>query len=356
METNTCNVNHLDADAHLPPRKRLLAGLKRQNLDSHSPAPTSSCSLEDEYSDRLHNLLRLHLNDPSLSNEEIIEASRCAAIKASEVAEAKRANAEQKAEKAAKAMAAAKIALELVSRLSEEATKKERHQKKNKMKKQVSVQVFYNRNKRSTNCRTDEELARKLHQVINSSPRILKASSDPESKNQKHKKLKTHNSAPLEERNQGSTAASIVNGIEKVGTKGSIDAVDLNALKHDEDKKASQPGSPLCKPDRVKLGNGAAVSPKDKYTAESPDSAGKKRGRMKQKKLPLSICNFRDKSSPKRELKPLGEGCTNHTTTVNQSSLVTSGDSLMAVERTTSWKCQAFNPLPCVAQSKVMQS
>ncbi|XP_051138439.1 uncharacterized protein LOC127256461 isoform X2 [Andrographis paniculata] len=344
METNTCNVNHLNADALLPPRKRLLAGLKRQSSDVHSLMPTTtSHSSESEYNARLNNLMRLHLSsDRNLSNEEIVEASRCAAIRAAEVAEAARANAEQKAAKAAKAMAAAKSALDLVASLSEEASGKEKHQKKNKMKKHVPVQAFYNRNKRNTNCKTDEELARKLHQAINSSPRILKS----DSKNQKHKKLKTsmHNGVPLNQEGPSKSSNGVGGQVDMEGPIKDIDMimVDLNTSKHD-DRDRDRDGSP------PKLENGVSIPPKDNKSSESPDSTGKKRGRTKQKKLPLSICSFRDQtSSPKGgEMKPRGEDCMDsHTATT------TSGDSLMP-----SWKCQAFRaPQTCITQSKVMQS
>ncbi|KAJ6990507.1 hypothetical protein NC653_018922 [Populus alba x Populus x berolinensis] len=33
MEANICDINHLDADVLLPPRKRLLAGFKKQSSD-----------------------------------------------------------------------------------------------------------------------------------------------------------------------------------------------------------------------------------------------------------------------------------------------------------------------------------
>jgi hypothetical protein len=34
MDANICDVNHLDADVLLPPRKRLLAGLKKQSSEA----------------------------------------------------------------------------------------------------------------------------------------------------------------------------------------------------------------------------------------------------------------------------------------------------------------------------------
>ncbi|GMP97060.1 hypothetical protein CsSME_00045461 [Camellia sinensis var. sinensis] len=45
MEANLCDLNHLDSDVLLPPRKWLLAVLKKQNFDanSHHPSASSNC-------------------------------------------------------------------------------------------------------------------------------------------------------------------------------------------------------------------------------------------------------------------------------------------------------------------------
>ncbi|PIN20291.1 hypothetical protein CDL12_07025 [Handroanthus impetiginosus] len=358
METNKCNVNHLDTDALLPPRKRLLAGLKRQNSDVNSPAPSTPSSVVRENAAHLNNVSRAHLSNPNLSNEEIVEASRIAAIEAAKVAEAARANAEDKAAKAAKAVAAAKSALELVATLSE-AANKEKYQKRNKMKKHVTVEALYNKNKGNTNYRKDEELARRLHRDINSSPRILKNSPGSDTKNHKHKRMK--NSAfsgrtdicggvPVGEGSRPSTATSnennnIVGEAESEGYIKKIDTimVDLNTStpnKGDQLKLDNGEGFRPSKADRPNLENSEAeaLPSKDKFT-ESLDSFGRKRGRIKQKKLPLSICSFRDQTGPKEEMKHQG----------NQP--------MLPVERPSMWKCQSFKALACVnKQNKVMQS
>lgn len=368
METNTCNVNHLDADAHLPPRKRLLAGLKRQNSDVNSPAPSTPSSAGGENEVRLNNALKSQLSNSNLSSEEIVEASRIAAVKAAKVAEAARANAEEKAAKAAKAVAAAKSALDLVAILSGEAANKEKYLKKNKMKKHVTVEALYNKNKGSTNCRTDEELARNLHRVINSSPRILKNSSGSDVKSHKHKRLKSSASSgrtsititsgvPVGEADRPSAAKSNGNGVV-----GNVDAespikkidmimVDLNSSKHDNGdqlKLDNGEGSRLSKSDRLKLDDGEVL-----------DSFGKKRGRIKQKKLPLSICSFKDQTNLKDEVKPQGVQLLEGNAGVDKQPLFSMGPSsngLIPVERTSMWKCQSFKAPTCVKQNKVMQS
>ncbi|EPS62803.1 hypothetical protein M569_11985, partial [Genlisea aurea] len=130
MEANKC-----DADALLPPRKRLLAGFKRQSSsDVNLPSSPSSSSLhvtvDTEFEARLNSLLKARISDTDPSNDEIVEASRDAATEAAKAAEKARANAEVKAAKAAKAMAAAKSALNLVAVLSEKAVRKSKKKKK----------------------------------------------------------------------------------------------------------------------------------------------------------------------------------------------------------------------------------
>ncbi|CAI9753310.1 unnamed protein product [Fraxinus pennsylvanica] len=378
METNACDVNHLGADALLPPRKRLLAGLKRQNSDINCHTPSASCNGRNGYDTRFHNVLKSNLANPNLSNEELVEASRLAAVKATKAAEAARAIAEEKAAKAAKAVAAAKNALELVASLSEESANKEKYLKKNKMKKHVPVQTLYNKHKGISNCKTDEELARKLHRAINSSPRISKNSPSSDLKNHKQKRLKRSASGRTGVDSGGSVwegnQSSMSNGngaVGKIHNEGLVKevdmiTVDLNTSKFNNDdqpKLENGEGSQYNKADRLKSENGVTgtLHSKEKFS-ESLDSFGKKRGRIKQKKLPLSICSFRDQTSPKEELKSKGMLVTQENTrkaaAVNKStfSVGPSGDSLMPVERTSMWKCQAFKTTGCVKQNKVMQS
>lgn len=175
MEANGCDVEQADADVLLPPRKRLLAGLKKQNSDtkgvshvSSTAAPSSSSS--GAFDAHLNSLISVHSN-PNLSPEEIVEASRSAALAAAKIAKAARAAAEEKAANAAKAVAAAKSALDLVASFSNEGNHNETSLKRNKLKKHVPVHSLYERNRLIANCKTDEELARRLRRVMNSSSR-----------------------------------------------------------------------------------------------------------------------------------------------------------------------------------------
>ncbi|KAF2312508.1 hypothetical protein GH714_034908 [Hevea brasiliensis] len=242
MEANVCDINHLDADVLLPPRKRLLAGFKKQSSDGDaalaspavasssssaspsSPPPTLSPSpvspspplptpfspSSSEFQARLNNLLTSHFNNShNLSPEQIMEASKSTADAAVKAAEAARAAAQEKAIIATKAVTAAKSALALVASFPKEAASKEKNLKKNKLKKHVQVQLLYRKHQPIENYRDDEELARKLHRVINSSPRISKNSSSSDFKGHKNKKPK---SSPTSERTRISNGSVAFGG------------------------------------------------------------------------------------------------------------------------------------------------
>ncbi|XP_071693880.1 uncharacterized protein [Rutidosis leptorrhynchoides] len=325
MEGNVCDVNRLDSDVLLPPRKRLLAGLKKQNSDVNgilngngngisSSYSQSSCNSLNELDSRISYLLKPHLSNDNPSQEEIVAASKAAAEVAVKVATSARAAAQEKAVIAAKAMADAKKYLELVATFDDDdhhhhqdiLTSAEQQLKKNKTKKQVELQMLYTNKKpmlENANKANDEELARKLHQAINSSPRISKTDVVVPSdvKSPKHKKLKT--------------AIISDNGII---SNGSIEVENM------------------IEPN---MENGSKVKTGD----DDVTTSGRKRGRMKQKKLPLSICHDRDQATIKED------GTTRSPLSVGPSSS-------SVVEKSSLWKCQSFKAPACVKQNKVMQS
>lgn len=246
MENNILEANHFDSNVLLPPRKRLLAGLKKQVSDGN---PSSiSCDM-DVFEARVSSSMNFHMGNPNLSLEEAVEASRAAATSAHELAVSARAVAVEKEEIAARAMAAAMKALDLAASIYEDEENKERYLKKNRMKKHLPVQTLYHQNQATKKPKTDKELAINLHRVMNSSPRISKSSPGPRSN--KNKRLQFNG-----------------NGL-----------VDESTSKFDEMK----------------------VVENDDVTRSS--HLNENRFENKQKKLPLSICSFRGRLNPEEDMK-----------------------------------------------------
>ncbi|KAK7307430.1 hypothetical protein VNO77_40483 [Canavalia gladiata] len=374
-----CDVNHLDADVLLPPRKRLLAGLKKQSSDGDAAASpplvvascvtiseaasSSSSSYSSEFEARLKKLLSSHSNNPNLTPDEVVEASKAAAVAAAKAAKAARAAAEDKAEIAAKAIAAAKSALDLVASFSDEAVSKERNLKKNKLKKHLPVHLLYKKYQPIENCGTDEELARKLHRAINSSPRISKNSPNSESKGSKQKKPRSSSSFEMTEISDarvalGQGCLSLNNGhavVGKVDSEGSIQEVCSSK----EDKK----GFRYDRSTQMEIDNGEAESSQSKEkNSEDLSSIGKKRGRVKLKKLPLSVCTNKDRAQPKESVRARGSPLTqmnagNHPVgNIPLFPVEPSNDRVMPIEAASTCKCQEFKAPACIKQNKAVQS
>lgn len=380
MEANICDVNHLDADVLLPPRKRLLAGLKKQSSDgdntlqlslvpaSSSPASPSSASASvlassshssSDFNTRLNNLLSSH--NANLSPEEIVEASKLAASAAVKAAETAKVAAEEKAAIAVKAVAAAKSALDMVASFSEEADCKERYLKKNKLKKHVPVQLLYKKYQPVENCRKDEELARKLHRAINSSPRISKNSSDL--KGHKHKKPKISSTSQKAKSNGG----VVLEQSPTATCNGHADAGELDSEGTIQESYKDKAYEKVCVYDKtaqLEMDYGEAESSQmSERTLDDMSLAGKKRGRVKLKKLPLSICTFKDQANPKEETgarnSPLADLNMGNPTGGSNMPLFTmepSTEGVMPIETTSGWKCQEYKAPACVKQNKVVQS
>ena len=371
-----CDVNQLDADVLLPPRKRLLAGLKKQSPDGDVtawPSPVaascvtdvaspSSSSFPSEFEAQLKHLLSCHSSNPNLTPEEVVEASKTAAIAATKAAEAARASAEEKAAIAAKAVAVAKSALDLVSSFSEEAVSKERNMKKNRLKKHLPVQLLYKKYQPIEHCRTDEELARKLHRAMNSSPRISKNSPNSDSKGSKHKKPKSSSSLEITEGSDagmafGQDCLSLNNGhaiAGKIDSEGSIQEVSSSK----KDKK----GSKYDRSTQIEIEHGEAESSQSKQkNSEDLSPIGKKRGRVKLKKLPLSICTSKDRAQPKEETRArsssLNEMNTEtHPVDIPLFTVEPSTERMIPIEPTSLRKCQEFKAPACIKRNKVVLS
>ncbi|KAL4572618.1 hypothetical protein LXL04_019398 [Taraxacum kok-saghyz] len=190
----------------------------------------------NEFGTRLNNLLSVDPSDNNLSQLKIVEASRSAADVAAKIAIAARAAAEKKAVLAAIAMATAKKALELVAVLNEQETSSSTStSNKNKRKKHVDLQMLYDNNNKTPSVENGK-------------------TSDEEIALQLHHVI---NSSP---------------GISKESSSGT------NKSKLACDNVDESP---------IKM---------SKFEEDNKGIIGRKRGRMKQKKLPLSICHDRRSS------------------------------------------------------------
>lgn len=301
MEANLCDVNQLDADVLLPPRKRLLAGLKKQSCDGDCspnrslPAPSSSSP--SMFDARLNDLLSSHTNNPDMSPEEIAEASRSAAEAAARAARAARTAAEEKAAIAARAVAAAKSALDLVASLSDEAANKEIDLRKNKIKKHKHVNSLYKRYRPAENCKMDEELARNLHRAINSSPRISKISSSSSSRGgHKHKKLRIRLNQDKTNVSDEETESEREDSPKCNGEAVSSD-VGPDDSPRDRGAKCLKPLGP------TEMENGESSHLRERSLQGDGSAIGKRRGRVKLKKLPLSICASKDVNTSSRSIQ-----------------------------------------------------
>ncbi|CAL9047885.1 uncharacterized protein LOC135583632 [Musa acuminata AAA Group] len=160
-------MESFDVNTHLPPRKRLLAELKRENSDFDFLPPVPFVSGD------LGARLRDVVNSPSSTPEEIIEVSKSVALAAADAAAAARNIATEKEAAAAKAKAAAKSALLFLDSITTSRRSRKGCLTKAKgRKKQIPTELLDKTGHPSGSQETDEELARKLHRAMNSSPRI----------------------------------------------------------------------------------------------------------------------------------------------------------------------------------------
>ncbi|KAH7566165.1 hypothetical protein ACOSP7_022501 [Xanthoceras sorbifolium] len=372
MEANICDINHLDADVLLPPRKRLLAGYKKQSSDangdqnggSHQPMVASSSSPSSSSSSefaRLNNLL----NNSNLSNKEIAELAKSAAIAANKTAQDARAAAEEKAAIATKAIAEVKNALALVDSFNQEVASKEKTLKKNKLKKHVPVQLLYKNHQTVEDSNTDEELARRLHRAMNSSPRISKNFSSSDVKGHKHKKPK---SLSASEKIRVPNGGIILGGNSACTSSGhtvitNVDSENVDSIQELYTLKVDEKESKYEKTRQLELENEEAEPNilKEK-TSEETSTPGKRRGRLKLRKLPLSICTSRDRVNPKEEMikkaTPLTDKNMGNPSAGSRMPLfaMEPSDAVVPIEATPTWKCQEFKAPACVKQNKVVQS
>ncbi|XP_009101231.1 uncharacterized protein LOC103875432 [Brassica rapa] len=252
-------TNQLDSDSHLPPRKRLLAEFKKLNGSSSSSSSTtsnsngsSSSASTDDVHTHLDDLLASRFNNQS--PEELAEAARSAAGLAVKAAKAAREVANEKALISAKAIAAAKRALELVDSFPQEAlagcNERPSSPKKNKQRKHVPLHHLYYP-KGELRDDEEEDLALRLHRAVdNRYPN-----------GQINKKQKT----------------VVVDGSRLTGTVNDVNG----AVDSDSSFEGLESNREAFEPDEVD----SIPTP----WKEENISLGRRRGRVKLKKLPLSI-------------------------------------------------------------------
>ncbi|MCL7045985.1 hypothetical protein MKW94_001481 [Papaver nudicaule] len=308
-EGNICNFNHLDGDTRLPPRKRLLAGLKKQNGEYGSPSSSPPLSsIPTSLSTRLNDYMNSNSKSSEFLSDEVVDASRSAAQAAAKAAAAAKARAAEKAAIAAKAIAVAKRALEIAASISDKANRRERLSRKNKLKKHVPVELLYKKRRIGEKAETDEDLARKLHRAINSSPRISKSSVATELKihnyykhNKKHLNFNKSWIPDGDEGNSNYVRDRVAevgdvesgNSVEESVNMDKIKMDDLGCTKSDSTKRISVSAATDAEMNLLKEKNWERVTEK----------MGRKRGRIRQKKLSLSLCASRDREYPKEEIK-----------------------------------------------------
>ncbi|XP_068646204.1 uncharacterized protein [Aristolochia californica] len=330
MEANgfCSNDDHGDIDTSLPPRKRLLAGLKRQ---SSQTAFSSS----------------RHLSYFGKTPEEVIEDSISAAKAAAVVAAAAKAAALEKAAAAARAFAAAKRALELVASLDEDMSA--RGNSVRKQKKQVPIKLLY-KGRRLKN-ENDEELARRLHRAINSSPRISNHSVTSNREKQGKRKpseLPKHKQGLICEGNSYSDRN--VDGGD--GDRAMLSSSDRQCQQKLEEKTAAEKGGDFEEKNETQYSKKNCCNKPEAGTLTS----GKK-ARIKQKKLSLSLCSIRDLEKPKA--KPDCSGPSEPPSNLPPRDIPSfaakhSNEADEGVEATPSWSCKDFRAPQCFVESKML--
>lgn len=331
-------MDSFDLNTRLPPRKRLLAGLKKEGSDCDFSFPVSLIS--SDLSARIRDII----NSTTYSPDEIIEATKSVASAAAEVAAAARVTAMEKAAAAVKARTAAKNALELLDSISRsEAARKDCPTKSKTRKKHVAVKLLYSDKQPVGNRETDEELARRLHRAMNSSPRIS---------NSKQKKL--HGSGKEKVQNGGAACNgnSPFSGdkVAQLNNGYSIDKLEEKIVVCSKDDLFErEEGESGCHLERHHHGS------KDRRIA------GGRKAKIKRKKLPLSQCNVRDRGETEETLSSVdhsltGESELDHVERQTSSNNAKhSDDGHLSMKITSTWTCKKLKVSQCSSDSKIIR-
>ncbi|KAF0902184.1 hypothetical protein E2562_014432 [Oryza meyeriana var. granulata] len=353
-----------DLNTHLPPRKRLLAGLRMAATPCGDAEPAPSALLTGDLAARLRQMMG-SANASSSSPEEIVEAARSAASAAAEAAAAARATAAEKAAVAAKARAAARAAMEFLDSISRPGSSRNGLQLKVKSrKKHVQVKLLYKPNGRlegrggsftgdaSSKPRrrreSDEEIARKLHRAMNSSPRI--SFTGPK----RPRTIGGENGGVVDASNGSSAHPPTVevSGITNGCSLGQSSDIPASFFKHeglDDDKNSSGHAAKS----RVIAGNGVGAGNL---------SAGRK-VKIKRKELLLNKHNSKDTKEAK-EIEPSVDSIRYDESKSNGAekrlNLVDAKDppcdGLAPMKISSVWKFKKFKTSHCSSDSKVLHN
>ncbi|XP_074565442.1 uncharacterized protein LOC141821951 [Curcuma longa] len=307
-------MESFDANNYLPPRKRLLAELRRENseFDYLPPVPFVSGDLGAR--------LRGIINSPDSTPEKIIEVSKSVALAATEIAAVARKTAIEKAAAATKAKADAKDALLFLDSI----TMKCRKVCSNKIKirkKHIPIKLLYKTYHPSGRLETDEELTRKLHHAMNSSPIISN-----------HREKLTWNSGQEVPCNSDEVYNETTHDFN-------VESITSNY---------SDGKTVVCsKADNFEEEEKFCHRKKKQQNELFRSVAGTRKVRVKQKKLLLSQCNLRDivepkKLSPSENLSSFNKESNLDSAESNMSSDDTEvvSDGGVSMKITSAWKCK----------------
>ncbi|XP_074571475.1 uncharacterized protein LOC141828026 [Curcuma longa] len=325
-------MESFDANNYLPPRKRLLAELRRENseFDYLPPVPF----LPGDLGVRLRDVV----NSPDSTPEKIIEVSKSVALAATEIAVAARKTAIEKAAAATKAKADAKDALLFLDSMKRKCRKI--CPNKNKVRKKcIPIKLLYKTCHPSGSHETDEEeLARKLHHTMNnSSPRISN-----------HKEKQALNTGREVLCNGDVVYDENAFNAESITTRNNSEGKIVVCSKADDFEEEEEFGH------RTKTQQNESVF---------RPVAGSRKVRIKRKKLPSSQCNFRDKAElkqlpPSENLSPSKKESNLDSAESNMSSDDTEviPDGGVPLKITSSWKCKKIRASQCSSDSNILKA
>ncbi|CAN6206604.1 unnamed protein product [Urochloa humidicola] len=353
-----------DLNTHLPPRKRLLAGLRTAATSCDATEPLPSPLASGDLAARLREMA-LAANASGSSPEEMIEAARAAAEAAADAAAAARAAAAEKAAVAAKARAAARAAMEFLDSFSRTGTSRNGLQFKVKSrKKHVQVKTLYRPNgtlgdapKPRRRKQSDEEIARNLHRAMNSSPRI------------------SHTGSPKRPRG---TSGDVKDGAAAAHGEGGGDACNGSSTHAPIEAGSSLPNG--CSEGKSsetakREGPHAGGDDRSRHAAKSSGDVtdngvgtgnlnAARKVKIKRKELVLNQHNNKETEEPKEtepsvqpigqdESKANGNGTEKHGSPADAKA---PGDGIAPMKITSVWKFKKLKTSHCSSDSKVLQN